>query len=182
MDFAAALEDPARSRALFVWNMNTLASCPQQTRLRRALQREDLLTVAVDLFATDTTQMADYVLPAASFLEFDDLIASYFQLTLSAQVKVMEPLGNSLPNQEIFRRLAGAMAYSEPELHESDASMLGTLMHRSGLGLDFATLAARGSIWIPEQPAVQFADGVFATPTGRIEIASAGAAADGHPR
>ena len=78
MDLAAALEDPARSRALFVWNMNPLASCPQQARLRRALRREDLLTVVFDLFPTDTTALADYVLPAASFLEFDDLIASYF--------------------------------------------------------------------------------------------------------
>ncbi len=182
MDFAAALEDPARSRALFVWNMNPLASCPQQARLRRALQREDLLTIALDLFATDTTEMADYVLPAASFLEFDDLIASYFHLTLSAQVKVMEPMGSALPNQEIFRRLARAMDYPDAELQESDAVILATLMERSGLGLSFASLAGRGSIWVPEQPAVQFADGVFATPSGRIEIASAGAAADGHPR
>ncbi len=182
MDFAAALEDPARSRALFVWNMNPLASCPQQARLRRALQREDLLTIVLDLFATDTTSMADYVLPAASFLEFDDLIASYFQLTLSAQVKAMEPLGSALPNQEIFRRLARAMHYSEPELQESDAAILANLMDRSGLGLSFASLAERGSIWVPEEPAVQFADGVFATPSGRIEIASAHAAADGHPR
>jgi anaerobic selenocysteine-containing dehydrogenase len=182
MDFAAALEDPARSRALFVWNMNPLASCPQQARLRRAMAREDLLTIALDLFATDSTRMADYVLPAASFLEFDDLIASYFQLTLSAQVKVMEPMGGALPNQEIFRRLARAMDFSEPELHESDAAILSTLMERSGLGLDFASLAKRGSIWVPEQPAVQFADGAFATPSGRIEIASARAAADGHPR
>jgi anaerobic selenocysteine-containing dehydrogenase len=182
MDFAAALEDPARSRALFVWNMNPLASCPQQARLRRALRREDLLTVALDLFATDSTQMADYVLPAASFLEFDDLIASYFQLTLSAQVKVMEPMGGALPNLEIFRRLARAMGYCEPELQESDAAILATLMQRSGLGLDFASLAKRGSIWVPERPAVQFADAVFATPSGRIEIASARAAADGHPR
>jgi anaerobic selenocysteine-containing dehydrogenase len=181
MDFAATLEDPARARALFVWNMNPLASCPQQARLRRALQREDLLTIALDLFATDTTAMADYVLPAASFLEFDDLIASYFQLTLSAQVKAMEPLGGALPNQEIFRRLARAMN-SEPELQESDASILSTLMERSGLGLSFAELAERGSIWVPEEPAVQFADEVFATPSGRIEIASARAAADGHPR
>ncbi len=181
MDFAAALEDP-RVRALFVWNMNPLASCPQQARLRRALQREDLLTIALDLFATDTTEMADYVLPAASFLEFDDLIASYFHLTLSAQVKVMEPMGSALPNQEIFRRLARAMDFQDPELQESDAVILATLMERSGLGLSFASLAERGSIWVPEQPAVQFADGVFATPSGRIEIASAGAAADGHPR
>jgi anaerobic selenocysteine-containing dehydrogenase len=182
MDFAAALEDPARSQALIVWNMNPLASCPQQTRLRRALQREDLLTIVLDLFSTDTAAMADYVLPAASFLEFDDLIASYFQLTLSAQVKVMEPMGSALPNQEIFRRLARAMGYSEPELQESDAAMLATLMERSGLGMTFASLAERGSIWVPETPAVQFADGVFATPSGRIEIASAHAAADGHPR
>jgi anaerobic selenocysteine-containing dehydrogenase len=182
MDFAAALEDPARSQALFVWNMNPLASCPQQARLRRALQREDLLTIALDLFSTDTTEMADYVLPAASFLEFDDLIASYFHLTLSAQVKVMEPMGNALPNQEIFRRLARAMNFSDPELQESDASILATLMERSGLGLTFASLAERGSIWVPEQATVQFADGVFATPSGRIEIASASAEADGHPR
>jgi anaerobic selenocysteine-containing dehydrogenase len=105
MDFAGVLEDPVRSQALFVWNMNPLASCPQQSRLRGALQREDLLTVALDIFPTDTTALADYVLPAASFLEFDDLIASYFHLTLSAQVKVMEPLGEALPNLEIFRRL-----------------------------------------------------------------------------
>ena len=181
MDFAGALEDPARSRALFVWNMNPLASCPQQARLRRALRREDLLTIALDLFPTDTTEMADYVLPAASFLEFDDLIASYFQLTLSAQVKAMEPMGNALPNLEIFRRLARAMNYSDPELHESDAAILGTLMERSGLRMTFAALAERGSIWVPQQPAVQFADGVFETPSGRIEIASARAAADGYP-
>ncbi len=182
MDLAAALEDPARSRALFVWNMNPLASCPQQARLRRALRREDLLTVVLDLFATDTTAMADYVLPAASFLEFDDLIASYFQLTLSAQVKVMEPMGGALPNQEIFRRLGRAMGYSDPELQESDASILATLMERSGLEIDFASLAQRGSLWVPEQPETQFAGGLFATPSGRIEIASARAEADGHPR
>jgi anaerobic selenocysteine-containing dehydrogenase len=157
MDFAAALEDPARARALFVWNMNPLASCPQQARLRRALQREDLLTIALDLFPTDTTAMADYVLPAASFLEFDDLIASYFQLTLSAQVKAMEPMGSALPNLEIFRRLARAMNYSDPELQESDAAILDTLMERSGLGMTFAALAERGSIWIPQQPAARAA-------------------------
>ena len=182
MDFAAALDDPARSRALFVWNMNPLASCPQQARLRRALQREDLLTIALDLFDTDTTRMADYVLPAASFLEFDDLIASYFELTLSAQVKAAEPMGDALPNQEIFRRLAHAMDFADAELNESDAAILATLLQRSGLGIDFPALARRGSMWVPEQPAVQFADGRFATPSGRIEIASTRAAADGHPR
>ena len=182
MDLAGALEDPTRSRAFIVWNMNPLASCPQQSRLRRALQREDLLTVTLDLFPTDTTQMSDYILPAASFLEFDDLIASYFHLSLGAQVKVTEPMGLSLPNQEIFRRLACAMDFDEPELQESDADILDALLKRNGRGLTFAGLAERGSVWMPEAPAVQFADGVFATPSGRIEIASAQAEADGHPR
>ena len=96
MDLAGCLEDPRRSRALLCWNINIAASNPDQARLRRALTRTDLFTVAIDLFATDTTDLADVVLPAASFLESDDLVASYFHLSLSAQVKVIEPLGQSL--------------------------------------------------------------------------------------
>ena len=78
MDLAATLEDPARAQALICWNINIAASNPQQERLRKALMREDLMTVVLDLFPTDTTDFADFVLPAASFLEFDDLVASYF--------------------------------------------------------------------------------------------------------
>lgn len=182
MDLVEVLEDPSRSRSLIVWNMNPVASCPQQARLRRALQREDLLTIALDLFPTDTTALADYVLPAASFLEFDDLIASYFHLTLSSQTKVMDPIGASLPNQEIFRRLGRAMHFNEREFEETDADMLATLLARGGFGESFASLSAKGSIWVPAEPAVQFADRVFDTPSGRIEIASARAEADGLPR
>ncbi len=182
MDFAAALEDPARSRALFFWNMNPLASCPQQRRLREALRREDLLTIGIDLFPTDSTAYADYVLPAASFLEFDDLIASYFHLTLSAQVKVAEPPGSALPNWEIFRRLSAAMGFDEAHLQEESHALLEALMARSGLGEDFRSLAARGSLWVPAEPQPQFASGIFATPSGRVEIASAAAFDAGLPR
>ena len=98
MNLAACLEDPARACALVCWNMNVAASNPQQARLRHALSREDLFTVVLDLFPTDTTDFADFVLPAASFLEFDDLVAGYFHLAVSAQVKADEPLGEALPN------------------------------------------------------------------------------------
>jgi anaerobic selenocysteine-containing dehydrogenase len=182
MDLAACLDDPARAQALLAWNINTAASNPQQARLRQALTRSDLFTVVLDLFPTDTTDFADFVLPAASFLEFDDLVAGYFHLTLAAQVKAMEPLGEALPNQEIFRRLARAMGYTEPELYESDASILTTLLHRANLGESFASLATKGMIPVPLEPVIQFADRTFPTPSGRIEIASARAAADGHPR
>ena len=126
--------------------------------MRRALTREDLFTVVLDLFPTDTTDFADLVLPAASFLEFDDLVAGYFHLSLSAQVKVMEPLGEALPNQEIFRRLARAMGYSEPELYESDAAVLATVLRKAGLVEDFATLAAKGTVPVSPEPLMQFAD------------------------
>jgi anaerobic selenocysteine-containing dehydrogenase len=182
MDLAGCLEDSLRSRALVCWNINIAASSPQQNRLHRALRREDLFTVAVDLFPTDTTDFADYVLPAASFLEFDDLVASYFHMTLSAQVKASEPMGESLPNQEIFRRLARAMGYTEPELHETDADMIAALLKQANLGVDFDALAANGSIMVPRETRIQFADLKFPTPSGRIEIASERAAADGYQR
>jgi anaerobic selenocysteine-containing dehydrogenase len=182
MDLAATLEDPARSQALFCWNINIAASNPEQARLHAALGRSDLLTVAIDLFQTDTTDLADYVLPAASFLEFDDLVASYFHLSLSAQAKVTEPLGQSLPNMEIFRRLAHAMGYTEQELYESDASMIETLLERSGLGLDFAALAAEGTVPLGSDAVVQFADLEFPTSSGRVELGSAAAEAAGLPR
>jgi anaerobic selenocysteine-containing dehydrogenase len=182
MDLVPCLEDPVRAQALFCWNINIAASNPQQGRLHEALRREDLLTVAIDLFPTDTTDFADYVLPAASFLEFDDIVASYFQLTFSAQVRAAEPMGDALPNMEIFRRLAQAMGYTEPELYESDTEVIETVLQRSGVGEDFASLAAKGTVPIAEEPVVQFADLRFPTPSGRVELASARAEAESLPR
>src|SRR5262249_10557169 len=135
-----------------------------------ALKREDLFHVAIDLFATDTVDFADVVLPAASFLEFDDLVLSYFNWTVSAQVKAMAPLGESLPNQEIFRKLAGAMGFDEPELHETDRPLIERLLKSTGIKLSFDQLSKVGTIdWSPE-PVVQFAGLKFPTPSGKIEI------------
>jgi anaerobic selenocysteine-containing dehydrogenase len=182
MELAARLEDDERSKALFCWNINIAASNPEQSRLRRALAREDLFTVVVDLFATDTADFADIVLPAASFLESDDLVASYFHHSLSAQVKATEPLGEALPNSEIFRRLAAAMGLDEPLLHETDREVIDEVLRRADLEVDFEQLSKRGTVWISDEPRVQFADLRFPTPSGRVEIASASAEADGHPR
>ncbi len=182
MDLAARLADPERTRALVSWNMNVAASGPRQEALRAALRRADLFTVVIDLFQTDTADFADIVLPAASFLEFDDLVVPYFHLHLSAQVKVEDPPGQALPNQEIFRRLARAMGYGEPELHESDRDVIDALLERTGLGIDFETLRTQGTVDPWDEPVVQFAGGGFPTPSGRIELASAAAQADGHPR
>jgi len=182
MDLAGLLEQPQATRSLICWNINIAASNPQQGRLRRALRREDLFTVVIDLFATDTCDYADIVLPAASFLEFDDLVSSYFDLSLSAQVKAVDPPGQALPNQEIFRRLATTMGFDEPELHESDRAMIDAMLAGSDLVGSFEELAAAGTVPLTVAPVMQFEDLQFDTPSGRIEIASAAAEADGHPR
>jgi hypothetical protein len=83
---------------------------------------------------------------------------------------------------EIFRRLAHAMGYTEPELYESDAGMIETLLERSGLGLDFAALAAEGTVPLGSDAVVQFADLEFPTSSGRVELGSAAAEAAGLPR
>jgi anaerobic selenocysteine-containing dehydrogenase len=182
MDLATSLEDPRKIQALFCWNINIAASNPDQMRLHRALKREDLLTVVLDLFPTDTADLADYVLPAASFLEFDDMVTSYFNLTISPQVKASEPMGESLPNQEIFRRLARAMGYGEAELYESDAAILDEMCRQAGISGGFAQLKASGTMNPFAEPLPQFADGKFPTGSGKIEIASAKAEAMGLPR
>ncbi len=172
MDLAADLNDPKKVRALFTWNNNIVASSPGTKAIRKGLAREDLFTVVADLFMTDTAVYADYVLPAASFLEFDDIIFPYFHDTVSAQAKAAEPFGQSLPNQEIFRRLAKAMGFNEPELFESDASMIGRLLAQTSFDGDFGDLKKQGTARLFPVPRVQFEGLTFATPSGRIEVRS----------
>jgi anaerobic selenocysteine-containing dehydrogenase len=182
MDLAPVLEDRGKAHAFFNWNNNPAASSPEQGRLRQALRREDLFHVAIDLFHTDTTAFADIVLPAASFLEFDDLILSYFDLTVSAQVKAADPPGEALPNSEIFRRLAHAMGFNDTALYETDQTLIARLLEATPYRGSFTDLAKVGTAPLFTEPRIQFADLTFTTPSGRIELASARAEAQGLPR
>ena len=181
MDLAKRIESP-ETKAIITWNNNIAVSSPEQRRLRRALEREDLLQVTLDLFQTDTANYADYVLPAASFLEFDDVVMSYFNASISAQVKAVPPLGEALPNQEIFRRLAAAMGLTDPELFETDADMIATLLDQAKPGLTFETLAKVGTIEFPAEPTVQFEHHDYRTPSGKIELAGSTFVDAGLPR
>jgi anaerobic selenocysteine-containing dehydrogenase len=182
MDLTDVLEDPARSRVFITWNMNPLASCPRQERLRQALTRDDLFVVTIDCFPTDTASYSDLVLPAASFLEFDDLVWNYFHPYLGAQVGAMESPGDALPNQEIFRRLATTMGMTDPELHQSDREVIDDLLLRLDHPISLEELKSRGWLELGSRRRVQFDDLVFPTPSGKIEVASPRAEIDGHPR
>lgn len=181
IDLADHLADPTRVSALFTWNNNIAASSPNQSKLRQALEREDLFTVVTDLFMTDTAAYADYVLPAASFLEFDDIVFPYFHNTVSAQAKAVEPPGAALPNQEIFRRLSAAMGYTDADLFESDRSMINRLLQQTSFEGTFDDLKRIGTARLYEEPKIQFENLRFATPSGRIEVSSERLAAAGHP-
>lgn len=172
MDLASALEKPELSQAFFNWNTNILASAPNQGRLRKALGRDDLFVVAIDLFPTDTTRYADIILPAASYFEFDDLVFSYFQGTVSAQVKLREPAGSALPNSEIFRRIAGAMGLTDAELFESDQAVISDLLRIVRPNTTFKDLARQGSAFVADETRIQFQGYQFPTPSGLIEIDS----------
>ncbi len=181
MDLAGRLE-ATDAKALLTWNNNIAVSSPEQRRLRRALEREDLFQVTVDLFQTDTANYADYLLPAASFLEFDDVVMSYFNSSISAQVKALPAPAEALPNQEIFRRLAKAMELTDPELFEADASIIERLLQQAKPGLGFDALAKLGTVAHPAQPVVQFEHHDYRTPSGKIEMAGEEFVAAGLPR
>jgi anaerobic selenocysteine-containing dehydrogenase len=182
LDLATRLADPREFGAFVVWNTNPVASAADSRALKAALAREDLFTVAIDLFMTDTARYADIVLPAASFLEFDDLTAGYFNLALGVQAGVVDPPGDALPNQALFRRLAASLGLAEPALFETDAAIIEQLLQQVGWQRGFDALREQGEIRDRDAPFIAFADLVFDTPSGRIEVASASAEAMGLDR
>lgn len=181
MDFAAELSEPDKFKSLLIWNTNPVASAPNQEQLKQAMQREDLFTVVIDPFQTDSADYADIVLPAAGFLEFDDLTFSYFHLNIGVQSRAMAPLGESLPNQEIFRRLSKAMGYSEAELHESDEEMIAVMLEQMGIGKSFQEFQQQGWQPISDEPMNLWEELQFNTPSGKIELYSSRAEEQGLP-
>ena len=169
-------------KALVVYNSNPAAVCPDQSKVIRGLKREDLFTVVLEQFPTDTVDYADIVLPATTQLEHWDLHTSYGHLHVQINEPAIAPLGESLPNTEIFRMLAKAMKL-EPELYEAtDIELIKEALEPSGGGFNpanvmskitFEQLKKEGSMRLdlPKDYA-PFANGNFPTPSGKCEFFS----------
>ncbi len=110
--------------ALIVWNGNPLVSVPNAAATRRGLEREDLFTVVSEQFLTDTALYADVVLPATTQIEQVDMVASWGHLYLGWNHPAIEPLGETVPNSELWRRLARAMGVEHPVFEMDDEQLL----------------------------------------------------------
>ncbi len=126
-------------KALVVHNSNPAVICPDQNAVVGGLQREDLLTVVLEQFMTDTARYADIVLPVTTQLEHLDLMISWGHFYLALNLPAIEPLGEALPNSEIFRRLAETMGMADPSLRASDEEMIRELLDSPHPWLDGIT-------------------------------------------
>ncbi|ABM96043.1 molybdopterin-containing oxidoreductase family protein [Methylibium petroleiphilum] len=156
--------------ALVVYNSNPVAVAPESPQVVRGFAREDLFTVVLEHFLTDTADHADFVLPATTQLEHLDVHRSYGHTSVLINEAAVAPLGEALPNTEIFRRLAARMGYDEPCFGDSDEAIA---RQAFGHHVHFDELRARGWVQLP-LPEAPFAHGGFPTPSGRCRIDAPG--------
>jgi anaerobic selenocysteine-containing dehydrogenase len=162
-------------KALFVCAANPLASAPRQSQVRAGLSRDDLFTVVVEHFVTDTARYADVLLPATMQVEHADLLMAYGHMYLSWNEPAVPPAGECLSTSELFRRLSRAMGLDAPALYDSDDDMARQALgggHASLAGITLEALKARGWMRLNyPDPFVPFSTG-FPTPSGKLEFVS----------
>ncbi len=194
-----AHSDGPAVHALFVYNSNPGAIAPNHNAVRRGLERDDLFTVVHELFFTDTTDYADFVLPATTFLEHTDIQGAYGHYFVQLSQQAIEPVGEARSNVWLFSRLAQRMGFTEacfrdtPEQIIQQVLAIGSDGRSKNPGMEHITLAdleREGHIPLsfhaepqahPFQP---FASGPLPTPSGKIEFFSetlAAAGLDGLP-
>jgi anaerobic selenocysteine-containing dehydrogenase len=164
-------------KALVVYNSNPAAVAPDQNAVLRGLRRDDLFTVVLEQTQTDTADYADILLPATTFLEHTDLYFAYGHYYMQLARPALPAPGEARSNVEVFRALAELMGFDEPCFRDSEDDMIRTLLdsdhpYIKGITLDELDrdrsvrlkVAKNGDAFLP------FAEGGFATPSGRCEL------------
>jgi anaerobic selenocysteine-containing dehydrogenase len=165
-----ALTDPdlvPPVKALVCWNSNPAAIAPDQERVLEGLRRDDLFTVVLEQFMTDTAQHADVVLPATTQLEHLDVLFSWGHHYVTWNEPAIEPVGEAKPNTETFRLLAARLGLEDPCFRDSDGDLVDALLE------NFAENGLRERGWTKVdlgQGPVPHADGGFGTETGRVAL------------
>ena len=163
-------------KALVVYNSNPAAVAPERTEVIRGLAREDLFTVVLEHFQTDTADWADIVLPATTQLEHWDVHFAYGHHYLTLNRPSIAPLGEAKPNSEIFRLLAARMGLDEPMFQDSDLDLIAQALDTNSAtfqGVTLDQLLDKGwmRLNVPT-PYLPYATGGFTTPSGKCEFVS----------
>jgi anaerobic selenocysteine-containing dehydrogenase len=158
-----------RVEALVVYNSNPVAVAPESRKVMAGFAREDLFTVVLEHFRTDTVDYADIVLPATTQLEHLDVHMSYGHTDVLVNEPAITPLGEARPNTQIFRDLAMHLGFDEPCFADDDEA----LARQALKGIDVDALRARGWVSLP-LPDAPFADGGFPTPSGKVVVDAPG--------
>ncbi len=180
VDVGRHLLDPTLSppiKAVFIYNHNPLVVHPDQNRMRRGLAREDLFTVGCDVVMTDSLAYADVVLPASSHFEYHDIYAAYGQHWLQRAEPAIPPQGESLPNTEIFRRLAARFGFTDPIFTASDAQLIddavdGNDPRLGGVAPSRISTDRAVAMTVGGEPAMLFKNVLPKTASGKVELAS----------
>jgi anaerobic selenocysteine-containing dehydrogenase len=165
-------------RAVFIYNHNPIVVHPDQNRMKRGLSREDIFLVGIEVAMTESMQYCDVVLPAATHFECDDLYPAYGHHWLQRAEPVIPPVGEALPNTEIFRRLAARFGFDDPCFKASDRELMddaidGAHAHLGGVKpSEISTSAAQRMTPADGHPLALFDNLMPATPSGKIELAS----------
>jgi anaerobic selenocysteine-containing dehydrogenase len=179
------LSDPP-VKALFVYNSNPAAVCPNHNEVVRGLKRPDLFTVVHEQFFTDTTDYADIVLPATTFFEHKDLQKAYGHYFLQISEQAIEPLGECRANVEVFRALVERMGFKDACFGESVDEMIDGALASKNPWLEGISrerlererqvrlnFSGQGSVASGQlEPFLPFAKGKFRTPSGKAELYS----------
>ncbi|MFT7598213.1 MAG: anaerobic selenocysteine-containing dehydrogenase [Acidimicrobiales bacterium] len=178
------LDDPP-VKALVIAGANPIVSNPQTDLVCRGLSRDDLFTVAIDLYPTETTAYADLVLPSTMQHEQTELNDSFAHLYVNWNEPAIEAPGMCLSHTEILRRLAVAMGLGDPDLQASDGELAEALLDTDAFrkhGINLQTLRSQGFARLPNTDDFGPTVGGFPTSSGRFEFVSDRAEKEGHGR
>lgn len=163
-------------KALVVYNSNPAAIAPDQSSVVAGLKRDDLFTVVLEHFRTDTADYADWILPATTQLEHWDVHLAYGHLYATLNRPAIAPIGQALPNTEIFRRIAARMGLDHPALVDDDETLIRQALDSKAPHMRSVTLdALKKDGWVRldvPRPFLPFAEGGFPSPSGKCEFYS----------
>jgi len=162
--------------AMVVYNSNPAAIAPDHLTVIEGMKREDLFLVVLEHFKTDTADYADWILPATTQIEHWDVHLAYGHLYATLNRPAVDPIGQALPNTEIFRRLATAMGLEHECLSDDDVTLIKQALDTTDPRMQtvtWETLSADGwaRLNVPT-PYAPFANGGFLTPSGKCEFVS----------